>query len=96
MSPVKIVKPLLSLLSACLKETSPLLLQTEGHIPTIPVTANTAAARCHVFLGQLKNRKRGREGEREGKRERRAAEKRGETRNAMSQGHLSAQMKWKW
>jgi len=68
MSSVKIVKPLLNLLDACLKKTSPLLLQTEGHIPIIPMTANAEAARHCLFLGQLKKGG-GRGGEKEKERE---------------------------
>lgn len=53
---------------------------------------HSAAARCSsCFSGQLKKQGRGREKGTEKDRQLR----RGETRNAMSQRHLSAQMKWK-
>lgn len=69
MPSVEIVRPLFSLLSACLEETRPLPLWTEGHIPTIPMTANTLQL-PGLFLGQLKQGGRGR------KRESQTAEKR--------------------
>lgn len=58
---------------------------------------HSAAARLCLFLGHLEKggRQREREGEREKEREKDRLLGRGETRNAMSQRHLSAQMKWK-
>lgn len=63
MSPVKIVKPLLSLLNDFLKETSPTERRsyTNNHCDS----QHSAAARCRLFLGQLKKGQRGRESERE-------------------------------